>query len=426
MAAKGTTYSQVNKQLFETYDLAMGVRDAKTCGDVCVQLGGDPALKDRTVRRAFLPQLARQVSDDFLVASTPQLGDDQSGRLQLANWLTRPKHPLVARVMVNRIWGQLFGKALVRTVDNFGPSGDVPTHPELLDYLASKNDKLPGFVTVNPLDHLGGAQNYSSAFLTARYQGTRIAVTGDLIPNITSPFRDDGDQRRFLILVQSNNADYLARLGKAAEIEGMVQSYDLAYHMQHALPQVKRLNQETEATKKMYGITDENPALFSVQCLMARRLAEAGVRFIQLTSRVWDNHTDLPVALPLRSKDIDKPVAALIADLRQRGMLDDTLVVWGGEFGRSAGEQNNGHGRRHQNLGYTMFLAGGGVRGGMSFGKTDETGSRAVEGKIHTHDLHATILHLLGLDHERLTYRYAGRDFRLTDVHGRVVSEIIA
>ena len=159
---------------------------------------------------------------------------------------------------------------------------------------------------------------------------------------------------------------------------------------------------------------------------MARRLAEAGVRFIQLTSRGWDNHTELPANLPQRCRDIDQPIAALISDLRQRGMLDDTLIVWGGEFGRSAGEQNNGDGRRHQNLGYTMFLAGGGVRGGLAFGETDETGSHAVEGRIHTHDLHATILHLLGLDHQRLTYRYAGRDSRLTDVYGRVVDETIA
>ena len=148
----------------------------------------------------------------------------------------------------------------------------------------------------------------------------------------------------------------------------MIQSYDLAYHMQHALPQVMRLNEETASTKLMYGITDENPQLFSVQCLMARRLAEAGVRFIQLTARGWDNHTDLPVSLPQRCRDIDQPIAALITDLRQRGMLDDTLIVWGGEFGRSAGEQNNGDGRRHQNLGYTMFLAGGGVRGGRCGG----------------------------------------------------------
>jgi len=292
--------------------------------------------------------------------------------------------------------------------------------------MGSENEKLPSFVTINPLDHLGGAQNYSSAFLPAKYQGTRISVSGDLIPNIANPFTDDAHQRRFLDLVQGSNANYLARLGDAAEVEGIIQAYDLAYHMQHALPQVMRLNQETTATKQLYGITDENPQRLSVQCLMARRLAEAGVRFIQLTARGWDNHTELPANLPHRCREIDQPIAGLITDLRQRGLLDDTLVVWGGEFGRSAAEQNDGDGRRHQNMGYTMFLAGAGVRGGMAYGSTDETGSRAVEGKIHTHDLHATILHLLGLNHERLTYRYAGRDFRLTDVYGRVVREIIS
>ena len=186
------------------------------------------------------------------------------------------------------------------------------------------------------------------------------------------------------------------------------------------------LGNEPEHIKKMYGITAMDRNKFSNQCLIARRLAEAGVRFIQLTQRGWDNHTDLAKSLPDRCRDIDQPIAGLILDLKQRGMLDDTLVVWGGEFGRSAAEQNSGAGRRHQSLGYTMFFAGGGVKGGIKHGATDETGSHAVQGKVHMHDLHATILHLMGIDHEALTYRYAGRDFRLTDVYGNIVHDIIA
>lgn len=292
--------------------------------------------------------------------------------------------------------------------------------------LGAENADLPPFMTINPLEHLGGVQNYSSAFLPAATHGTRIAVEGNLLPNIQNGFVDAGRQRRYVRLLQDANRELLRRSVVAPDVEGTIRAYDTAVRMQDALPDALSLRDESAATKKLYGISDEHPRNFAVQCLLARRLAEAGVRFIQLTLRGWDNHTDLPTALPGVCRSLDQPAAALIADLHQRGMLHDTLVVWGGEFGRSAAEQNGGQGRRHQNRGFSMFLAGGGVRGGAAYGTTDELGMQAVEGGVHVHDLHATILYLLGLDHQRLTYRHAGRDFRLTDVYGRVVEQVIA
>ena len=292
--------------------------------------------------------------------------------------------------------------------------------------LGSDNENLPAFVTINPIDHLGGPQNYGSSFLPASYQATKITTKEDAIPHLANSFETTERQRQFLNLVQSQNRDYLQRRRSSPEVEALIHTYELAFQMQADLPEAMDIQHESAHTKRLYGITSDDKNLFSVQCLMARRLAEAGVRFIQLTSRGWDHHAALAQGLSGRCRDVDRAIAGLILDLKQRGMLDETLIVWGGEFGRSAAEQNSGDGRRHQSLGYTMFLAGGGVQGGIRYGATDETGSRAVEGRVHIHDLHATILHLLGLDHRRLTFRFSGRDFRLTDVYGRVVAPILA
>jgi uncharacterized protein (DUF1501 family) len=186
------------------------------------------------------------------------------------------------------------------------------------------------------------------------------------------------------------------------------------------------VSKESEATREMYGLNDPATQEFGTQCLLARRMAEAGVRFIELGKNGWDQHQQLRKKILENATAIDKPIAALLADMKQRGLFDDTLFVWGGEFGRTSYEQNNqGDGRAHNNRGYSMWMAGGGVKGGIRHGKCDATGA-AVEGKVHLHDLHATMLHILGLDHTKLTYRYSGRDFRLTDVHGRVVEEILA
>ncbi len=294
--------------------------------------------------------------------------------------------------------------------------------------LGTDNADLPGFVTINPLDRLGGAQNYGSAFLPASYQGTRVTSSGNQkVPNILNPNLSKKAQRKQLDFLQSMNRGLLDRVEKNSEIEGVIESFELAYRMQTAVPTVMNLSDEPENVKKAYGIGEKTTDNFGTQCLMARRLAESGVRFIQVTKNGWDQHNGLKTKLTSNCGAIDKPIAALIADLKSRGMFEDTLIVWGGEFGRSPEAQSaKNDGRRHNNRGYSMFMAGGGVKGGIRYGATDEVGRTAVENTIHTHDLHATILHLLGLDHTKLTYRYAGRDFRLTDVYGEVAKGLIA
>jgi len=220
------------------------------------------------------------------------------------------------------------------------------------------------------------------------------------------------------------NRDMLKRSGDNPQIEGIIESFELGFRMQSTVPDVMEIAKESKATQAMYGIGESETDTFGRQCLMARRFAEAGVRFIEIAHTGWDQHTALQAKHTANAAAVDKPIAGLLADLKQRKMLDDTLVVWGGEFGRTPTAQNR-DGRDHNNRGYTMWLAGGGVKGGMRYGSTDELGARAETDKVHVHDLHATILHLLGLDHERLTYRYAGRDFRLTETFGNVVKAIM-
>ena len=293
--------------------------------------------------------------------------------------------------------------------------------------LGTENQDLPGFVTMNP-PPVGGSALYGSAFLPASYQGTRLNITEGQEPvqNIRNATMSMEAQRRQLDYVQELNRNLLDRADQDDQVEGVIQSYELAFRMQSAVPEAMDLSSEPESVREMYGLNAKETRTFGTQCLLARRMAEKGVRFIELGHRGWDHHNNLRKRLSASAGATDKPMAALIADLKQRGMLDETLIVWGGEFGRSTYEQNDqSDGRRHNNRGYTMWLAGGGIKGGMRFGRCDEHGV-AVEDRVHLHDLHATMLHQLGLDHTKLTYRYAGRDFRLTDVHGRVVNEIIA
>ena len=294
--------------------------------------------------------------------------------------------------------------------------------------LGTTNANLPGFITINPVTGVGGAQNYGAGFLPAAYEGTRIdGRLGNALPNLASPNLSTPQQRKQLDLVQSMNKDLLKRAGQNEQIEGLIESYELGFRMQSAVPDVMDLSKEGAKTKELYGIGNGQPSdTFGRQCLLARRFAEAGVRFIEVTHQGWDQHAQLVNKLTSNCRETDQPIAGLLTDLKQRGMLDDTLVIWGGEFGRTPTNQGARDGRDHNNRGYSMWMAGGGVRGGMTFGATDEHGATAVDGKTHVHDLHATVLHLLGLDHERLTYRYAGRNFRLTDVHGRLVDELIA
>ena len=292
--------------------------------------------------------------------------------------------------------------------------------------LGTENQELPGFVTINPLRRIGGAQNFGSAFLPAAYQGTPIEGQGkDAIAHLANKRFTLQQQKKQLELLQSFNRDRLEQDQVNTELEGLIESYELGHRMQGAVPDVMDFSKESADTLKAYGVNEKATSNFGRQCLLARRFAEAGVRFIELTTTGWDQHRSLKAKLTQNCTGIDKPMAALIKDLKDRGMLEDTLIVWGGEFGRTPGAAKE-DGRDHNGGGFSMFMAGGGVRGGMRYGATDDYGIAAVENKMHIHDLHATILYLLGLNHEQLTYRYSGRDFRLTDVHGNVANEILA
>jgi len=300
--------------------------------------------------------------------------------------------------------------------------------------LGAENDSLPTFVSIDYPTMHGGARLYASEFLPAHHQGTlvKLASVPGKLPQIR--FLQDGRlsdrrQREQIDIIQSLNREHLHQTGDDTRIEGVIQSYELAYRMQHIAPEVLDLSRETAATLAMYGIGREPTDTFGRQCLLARRMAEAGVRFVQVASGYhWDHHDNIERNLPESAAKTDLPIAGLLHDLAQRGLLDDTLVVCAGEFGRTPVAQidRGPPGRDHNPHGYTVWLAGGGVKPGFSHGATDDFGYLAVQDKVHMHDLHATVLHLLGLDHEKLTYRYAGRDFRLTDVYGRVVREIIA
>ncbi|GEP44096.1 DUF1501 domain-containing protein [Brevifollis gellanilyticus] len=295
--------------------------------------------------------------------------------------------------------------------------------------LGTHNENLPGFVTLTPPAASGGAQNYGSSFLPAIYQGTRIGsdnrpIASAQIRNLKSPLTTDV-QRAELDLVQTLNRATLQRDQFNPAVEGVIESYELAFRMQKEMPQVMDLSSETEATKTLYGLDNEATADFGHKCLLARRLVESGVRFVEVSHGDWDQHFNLSKTLGANCASVDQPIAGLLTDLKQRGLLKDTLVIWGGEFGRTPHAQGT-DGRDHNNKAFTMWMAGGGVKGGFAHGLTDDYGYEAVEDKVHVHDLHATILHLLGLDHEKLTYNYAGRDFRLTDVKGNVVKEILA
>ncbi len=293
--------------------------------------------------------------------------------------------------------------------------------------LGSVANDLPGFVTINPLGDQGGAQNYGSAFLPAAHQGTRLGTGSRGVPNVENRHLAAGDQRKQLDFLEQANRRLLAENPIDPAIAGLIESYELAYKMQTSVPETLDLNREPASIQSLYGLDDPATAAFGEQCLTARRLAEKGVRFIQLTSQGWDQHNNLREAHGRNATAIDKPIAGLITDLAQRGMLDETLLIWGGEFGRTPrDDKGDGNGRGHANKGYSMWLCGGGAKGGIRYGATDELGEVAAEGRMGTHDLHATILHLLGLDHEQLTFRYAGRDFRLTDTSGEVAQGVVA
>lgn len=302
----------------------------------------------------------------------------------------------------------------------------------LLYGLGTENQNLPGFISLCPPVINGGTKNYGPGFLPAVFQGTSIGdiktnIAKASIGNIRNQQLDAKTQRSQLDLIQSLNQQYKAKAEEDSRIDGVIQSLEVAYRMQTSLPAVMDLAQESQETLDLYGIGDGKPSdNFGRQCLLARRMIESGVRHVELCDEFWDQHTALKKGHESRAAATDQGIGALLTDLKRRGLFDDTLVVWGGEFGRTPDTgRGDLDGRDHNANGYSMWLAGGGVRGGSQYGATDELGYASVEGRTHLHDLHATILHLMGLDHTKLTYRYAGRDFRLTDVHGRVVRDVL-
>ena len=301
--------------------------------------------------------------------------------------------------------------------------------------LGTLNQNVPGFITINPSASKGGPRNFANAFLPTIYQGTAVGRAGlpvaqSKIRNISNDLTSASVQKQQFDFLQSLNRTQRQRAPVDDQLDAAIESFELAYRMQRNAPELMDLSRETRATRQSYGIGEKATEDFGRQCLLARRLAEADVRYIQInyadesTTPRWDQHSNMPKHAD-HALAVDKPVAGLLADLAQRGLLEDTLIWWGGEFGRTPFAQGT-DGRDHNPRGFTVWLAGGGVKAGVAHGETDEIGDAAVSGKVHMHDLHATILHLLGLDHELLTYRYAGRDFRLTDIAGTVIHEIMA
>jgi len=304
----------------------------------------------------------------------------------------------------------------------------------LLYGLGSENRNLPGYVVLSPAQPAQGAPLWSSSFLSPEYQGTLVSDMSRPVANLGNPKWTADQQRQQLDWLREFNQQHAAEHADDARLNARIEAFELAFRMQREAPAAFDVTSETAATHELYGLDNKTTETFGKQCLLARRLVERGVRMVQVyhtqtslrsSCQLWDQHGNLSVELPNNCASTDKPIAGLLKDLKARGLLDETLVIWGGEFGRTPTSEGS-NGREHHPFGFTMWLAGGGVRGGLAYGATDDFGWHSVEKKVHVHDLHATILHLMGLNHERLTYRYAGRDYRLTDVHGRIVTDILA
>ena len=327
--------------------------------------------------------------------------------------------------------GSAHGEALLRL--HTGQANLVrPSVGAWISYgLGCESENLPAFITISPPRGHGGVQNYGNAFLPALHQGTAIGsaetpVAEAAVSNLVNTQLKPDLQRTQLDLIQSLNGHHLREASVDSRIEGLIANYELAFRMQSAMPGVMDLNSETAETLDLYGIGSDPTDNFGRQCLLARRFAEQGVRYIQVsTNYTWDHHKQVQEGSVAETAKVDRPIAGLLQDLARRGLLEDTLVLWGGEFGRTPMAENE-DGRNHHPRAFTVWMAGGGVRGGLTYGATDDFGYAPVEQPVHMHDLHATLLYALGLDHERLTYRHAGRDFRLTDVYGNVVHDVLA
>ncbi|MGB7342847.1 MAG: DUF1501 domain-containing protein [Pirellulaceae bacterium] len=392
----------------------------------------------------YKPMLAKHDGEDLPFALPPNL--DAVPKLLNGPWKfhQRGQSGLWVSDLLPHMAGQADSLCVIRSMHTKGQShgqavgmvntgSDNLVRPSIgawISYaLGSDHPDLPAHVAIAPATAHGGPRNYGAAFLPAMHQATVIGSNGKFgdgkIPYLDGPVSGDAIAKRF-DLIQRLNQNHLDQSGPDREIEGAIEAVDLASRMRLAAPEVFDLDRESAATHNAYGITEKKTESYGRGCLLARRLAEAGVRFITVSSgQVWDQHSKLVEGHTKNAAATDLPIAALIADLKQRGLWEDTLIVWGGEFGRTPVVQGS-NGRDHNPQGFSMVLGGGGVRGGFAYGETDDFGYYARRDRVHMHDLHATILHLLGIDHQRLTYRYAGRDFRLTDVHGDVVKGILA
>lgn len=393
------------------------------------KLDGQPVppevVKDQ--RYAFIRPDAGLMASRFKFAQYGQSGAELSEML-----------PNLAKVVdeiaiIKSMHTSQFNHAPAQILVNSGsPFPGRPSMGSWVTYgLGAEATDLPGFVVLNSAGGLsGGAANWSSGFLPSNYAGVPFRSKGDPILNAANPSGITSESQRDTIdLVGDLNRKHLADVGDP-EITTRIASYEMAYRMQSSAPELMDLSGETKETFDLYGAEAGKPS-FALNCLLARRMVERGVRFINLYHEGWDHHSDVAGGLKGACGLTDKPSAALVMDLRRRGLLEDTLVVWGGEFGRTPMVESNAAlgralGRDHHPQAYTMWMAGGGIKQGITIGKTDDLGFHVVEDAVHVHDLQATILHLLGLDHLKLTYRFQGRDFRLTDVHGNVVSKLLA
>ena len=391
------------------------------------------------------PRLAQE-NGKPLPFKKPSLERTKTGNLLASPWKFAPRGQAGIEVseLLPGLASQIDKVCVIRSMlaDNINHTGAAlqmctgeqafsrPSMGSWLTYgLGTENQNLPSFVVVSPSAVFQGAQLWASSFLPSAYQGTLIRDMDKPIANLAPASGDFDLQRRKLDALKRLNAIHKQDRNIDSELDARIASFELAFRMQREAPEAFDLTRETAATHQLYGTKNKTTELFGRQCLLARRLVERGVRYVQLfdapQNNAWDHHGGIKDRLPARCWAVDQPITALLSDLEARGLLQDTLVLWGGEFGRTPTAEGT-NGREHHPFGFTMWMAGGGIRGGMVHGKTDDYGWHAAEDIVHVHDLHATILHLMGLNHERLTFRHGGRDYRLTDVHGHVVSDILA
>jgi hypothetical protein len=464
--ARPEDFFQTRRQFLNRFGLGLGALGLATMlGEHLVNAADSPetaTLHPLAPRPGPLPAKARHVVHIFAQGAPSQVdtwdpkpaltrydgksipGSSGVGYASPFKFARHGRSGIEVSEVFSKIGAHVDDLAIIRSMHTDIPAHDVATvfmntgslrqsRPSLGSWviygLGTENQNMPGFISLRPGNvPPGGASNWQASFLPGLYQGasvnTKIPNVDQMIENIRNPFLGLKEQRHQLDLVHQLNAMHSQNLQKEAQLEARIESFEMAYRMQMEASDAFDLSKEPEALRARYGASAQGR-----QLLIARRLIERGVRFVQVWAGGWDHHQDIEDRLPKSAAEIDGPCAAFLTDLKERGLLESTLVVWGGEFGRKPVRDRNGNdnpGRDHNNRAFSTWLAGGGVKGGTVHGATDEFGAAAVENKVHVHDLHATVLRLLGFDHEKLTYRYNGRDFRLTDVHGKVVDGVIA